>query len=91
MWTWLVLAIAGSIVGGATDSWFRDTKMGIWFYAKMDNVYTWANNRYGLKILTDEKERLKKFPALSKRIVELEQRINDLEHLVEYVESNKHG
>ena len=91
MWSWLILAIAGSIVGSATDSWFRDTKMGIWFYAKMDNLYTWANNRYGLKILTDEKKRMAKFPVLSKRIVELEKRINDLEHLVEYVESNKDG
>ena len=91
MWSWLILAIAGSIVGSATDSWFRDTKMGIWFYAKMDNFYTWANNRYGLKILTDEKKRMAKFPVLTKRIVELEKRINDLEHLVEYVESNKDG
>ena len=91
MWSWLILAIAGSIVGSATDSWFRDTKMGIWFYAKMDNLYTWANNRYGLKILTDEKKRMAKFPVLTKRIVELEKRINDLEHLVEYVESNKDG
>ena len=91
MWSWLILAIAGSIVGSATDSWFRDTKMGIWFYAKMDNLYTWANNRYGLKILTDEKKRMAKFPTLTKRIVELEKRINDLEHLVEYVESNKDG
>ena len=91
MWFWLITAIAGSIIGSATDSWFRDTKMGIWFYAKVDNIYTWANNRYGLKILTDEQERMKKFPALNKRLTELESRINDLEQLVEYVESNKNG
>ena len=32
MWFWLLSAIAGSIIGGATDSWFRETKLGIWFY-----------------------------------------------------------
>ena len=51
MWSWLVLSIAGSIIGSATDSWFRDTKMGIWFYAKVDNIYTWANeNNAGSEI-----------------------------------------
>ncbi len=79
MWSWLVLSIAGSIIGSASDSWFRDTKMGIWFYAKVENVYTWANKRYGLKILTDEKERMKKFPELEKRLVNLENRLKELE------------
>lgn len=79
MWSWLVLSIAGSIIGSASDSWFRDTKMGIWFYAKVDNVYTWANKRYGLKVLTDEKKRMEKFPELEKRLVDLENRLKELE------------
>ena len=78
MWSWLVLSIAGSIIGSASDSWFRDTKMGIWFYAKVDSIYTWANNRYGLKVLTDEKKRMKKFPELEKRLVELENRVKEI-------------
>ena len=78
MWTWLVLSIAGSIIGSASDSWFRDTKMGIWFYAKVDSVYTRANNRYGLKVLTDEKKRMEKFPDLEKRLVELEIRVKEI-------------
>ena len=78
MWSWLVLSIAGSIIGSASDSWFRDTKMGIWFYAKVDSIYTWANNRYGLKVLTDEKKRMEKFPELEKRLVELENRVKEI-------------
>ena len=78
MWSWLILAIAGSIVGSATDSWFRDTKAGVWFYAKMDSIYTWANNRYGLNMLTDEKKRMEKFPELEKRLVELENRVKEI-------------
>lgn len=72
MWFWLVTSIAGSILGAATESWFRDTKMGVWFYAKMDSLYTWASKRYGLKLLTDEQERMKKFPQLEQRLQRLE-------------------
>ena len=78
MWTWLVLSITGSIIGSTTDSWFRDTKAGVWFYAKMDSIYTWANNRYGLNMLTDEKKRMEKFPELEKRLVELENRVKEI-------------
>ena len=48
------MSIAGSIIGSASDSWFRDTKLGVWFYAKVDQLYTWAANRYGLKLITDD-------------------------------------
>ena len=89
MWFWLITAITGSIVGSATESWFRDTKMGVWFYAKVDGLYTWANMRYGLKILTEEEERMKKFPMLSKRLEEQDTKIKQLEHLIEYVGQNR--
>ena len=72
MWFWLISAIAGSIIGSATDSWFRDTKIGVWFYAKIDQLYTWASMRYGIKILTDEEKRMKKFPQLEQRLQRIE-------------------
>ena len=78
MWFWLITSIAGSIIGSASDTWFRDTKMGMWFYAKVDDVYTWANNRYGLKILTNEREKMKKFPKLEKRLIELENQVREI-------------
>ena len=80
MWFWLISSIAGSIIGSATESWFRDTKVGVWFYAKVDSLYTWASKRYGLKILTDEEERMKKFPQLSKRLEALEKKVEELEN-----------
>ena len=79
MWFWAISAIAGSILGSATDSWFRDTKLGVWFYAKMDSLYTWAAKRYGLKLITDEKKRMAKFPELAKRLDGIEARIRLLE------------
>ena len=79
MWFWLISAIAGSIIGSATDSWFRDTKLGIWFYNKVDQLYTWASKRYNIQILTDEQKRMKKFPELSDRLCKSEERVRKLE------------
>jgi hypothetical protein len=79
MWFFLISSIAGSIIGSATDSWFRDTKLGIWFYNKLDSIYTWASDRYGLKLLTDEENRMAKFPQLSKKLESLEHRLAKLE------------
>mgnify|MGYP006266180043 FL=1 len=79
MWFWLISAIAGSIIGSATESWFRDTKLGVWFYNKVDRVYTWANKKYGLKLLTDEEDRMKKFPQLTKRLETLESQIKEIQ------------
>lgn len=77
MWFWLMTSIAGSIIGSATDSWFRDTKLGVWFYAKVDGFYTWASMRYGLKLITDEEKRMKKFPELDKRLKRIERYIEN--------------
>ena len=79
MWFFLISSVAGSIIGSATDSWFRDTKLGIWFYNKLDSIYTWASDRYGLKLLTDEENRMAKFPQLSKKLESLEHRLAKLE------------
>ena len=80
MWFFLISSIAGSIIGSATDSWFRDTRLGIWFYNKIDSLYTWASKRYGLKLLTDEENRMAKFPQLSKKLESLEHRLAKLEN-----------
>ena len=53
MWFWLVSSIAGSILGSAADTWFADTKMGIWFYKKVDDVSSWASKKLGIKALQD--------------------------------------
>jgi hypothetical protein len=63
----------------AAESWFADTKLGVWFYKKIDNVSTWASKKLGLKILYDETNWRKKYPNVSEKIDELEVRINKLE------------
>tara|TARA_Y100001951_G_scaffold92545_1_gene87399 strand:- start:563 stop:811 length:249 start_codon:yes stop_codon:yes gene_type:complete len=79
MWFWIISSIAGGILGNAADSWFADTKLGIWFYKKVDNVSTWASNKLGLRVLQDEDNWKKKYPNVSKKLDNLEARINKLE------------
>ena len=79
MWFWLVSAIAGSVLGNAADSWFSQTKLGMWFYKKVDDVSTWASKKLGLKVLQDEQNWKTKYPNVSHKIGELEARINKLE------------
>ena len=79
MWFFLISNIGGSILGSAADSWFADTKLGIWFYKKVDDVSTWASKKLGLKILQDENNWKKKYPNVSKKLEELEVRLEKLE------------
>ena len=79
MWVFLISSIAGSILGMAANSWFADTKLGIWFYKKVDDVSTWASKKLGLKVLADENNWKKKYPRINQKIGELEARVNKLE------------
>ena len=79
MLLWIISSITSSIIGMAAESWFADTKLGVWFYKKVDNVSTWASKKLGLKILQDETNWKKKYPNVSEKIDKLEARINKLE------------
>ena len=79
MWFFLISSIASSIIGSAANSWFADTKMGKWFYCKVDNVASWASKKLGLKVLQDEDNWRKRYPNVSKKLDELEAKINKLE------------
>jgi hypothetical protein len=79
MWLFLASNILGSILGSAADSWFADTKLGIWLYKKIDDVSTWASKKLGLKILKDENNWKTKYPNVAMKIEELEAKIEKLE------------
>ena len=78
MWFFLVKSIVGAILGQATNSWFRKTKMGMWFYKKVDTCYNWAAKRYDLDVLTKEEKLIKKVPALTKKINQLDDQVSKL-------------
>ena len=50
----MISAIAGSILGNAADSWFAETKLGIWFYKKVDQISSWTASRLNIKMLAEE-------------------------------------
>ena len=79
MWFFLISNICGSILGSAADSWFADTKLGKWFYRKVDDVSTWTSKKLGLKILKDEASWQAKYPNVALKIKKLEARIKQLE------------
>ena len=82
MWFFLISNIVGSILGMAANSWFADTKLGIWFYRKVDDVSTWASKKLGLKVLQDEENWKTKYPRVNQKIGELEARVNKLERRI---------
>ena len=75
----LISSITSSIIGMAAESWFADTKLGVWFYKKVDNVLTWASKKLKLRVLQNEENWKKKYPNISKKLEELEAKINKLE------------
>ena len=78
MWIWMIKAIAGSILGNATAEWFKKTKLGVWFYNKVDSIYKWATHKYDVKILTEEEKKMAKFPMLKKRLNNIEQQLKEI-------------
>ena len=79
MWFFLISSIASSIIGSAANSWFADTKMGKWFYCKVDNVASWASRKLGLKVLADETNWKTKYPDIALKIDDLDARLKQLE------------
>tara|TARA_R110000737_G_scaffold34271_1_gene52756 strand:- start:545 stop:793 length:249 start_codon:yes stop_codon:yes gene_type:complete len=79
MWFFLISSIASAVIGSAADSWFADTKMGKWFYRKVDDVASWASRKLGLKVLADETSWKAKYPNVALKIDSLEARIKQLE------------
>ena len=78
MWFFLVKSMLGAIIGQSTNTWFKKTKMGMWFYKKIDTCYNWAAKRYNIDVLTKEVKEIKKFPALTAKIDKLEEQVAKL-------------
>ena len=80
MWFWVVQAIAGAILGQATNNWFVDTKLGIWTHAKVYKLSTWAAKKLNIKILAEEEAWRKKYPNVAKKLDNLDERVSRLEN-----------
>ena len=80
MWIWVVSNIAGSLLGAASTTWIKDTKVGVWGYSKFEDIANWAQERYGIDILDKEDIAWRtQYPNIAKRIDDLEQRLHKIE------------
>lgn len=77
---WIYTAIAGSLFGAAFLAYFKDTKAGLWCYAKFDQVLDYLVERWGLTWFEQPTDAWrKKYPHVTKKIDELEARLVKLE------------
>ena len=71
-------AILSSIIGSSFYQWFKNTKMGVWFQVRLDNLMEWVAKRYDIEIASREDKWLSQYPRLADRIVNLEKEVAKL-------------
>lgn len=77
---WIYTGIAGAVFGAAFLAWFKDTRMGLWSYAKFDATLDYLVNRWGWTWLQQPKDTWRyRYPHITEKIDELEARIKKLE------------
>ena len=77
---WIYTAILGSLAGAAFLAYFKDTRAGLWSYAKLDQFLDLLVERYGLTWFEQPTDAWrKKYPHVTKKIDELEARLANLE------------
>jgi hypothetical protein len=77
---WIYTAIGGSIVGAAFLAWFRNTKAALYLMGKFDGLLDHLVDRFGWEWLQDDPEAWRKrYPKVTKKIDDLETRIQKLE------------
>ena len=77
---WIYTAIAGSLLGAAFLFWFKDTKLATWAVSKFAGTLEYLVKRWGWTWLqNDPNAWRKRYPRITKKIDELEERIAELE------------
>jgi hypothetical protein len=77
---WIYTAIVGSVIGLAFSTWFSTTRAALWLYAKFDNVMDYLVERWGWTWLEQPEDAWrKKYPKITKKIDDLERRLNAVE------------
>jgi predicted RND superfamily exporter protein len=77
---WIYTAIGGALIGAAFLAWFKETRAGLWGYAKFDQTLDYLVKRWGWTWLQEPPDAWrKKYPKVTKKIDELELRIKTLE------------
>ena len=77
---WIYTALIGSIFGAIFVAYISTTRIGLWAYTKIDLMIDYLVERWGLTWLQQPEDAWrKKYPYVTKKIDELEQRLHRLE------------
>ena len=77
---WIYTSIAGAVLGAAFLAYFKETRAGLWAYAKLDLFLDYLIERWGLTWLEQPEDAWrKKYPKITKKIDTIESRLDDLE------------
>ena len=77
---WVYTAIVGSIFGTIFITYMSSTKIGLWFYAKVDLFLDYLIKKWGLSFLEQPEDSWKyKYPMMRLKIDEIENRLSSLE------------
>lgn len=78
---WIYTAIGGSLFGAAFLFWFKDTKMAMWGVRKFDSALEYLAIRWGWTWFQNDPNAWRtKYPKITSKIDELEERIKKLEN-----------
>ena len=77
---WIYTGIAGSLFGASFLAYFKDTRAGLWCYAKFDMFLDYLVERWGWTWFKQPEDAWrKKYPYMTKKIDELERKLQELE------------
>ena len=77
---WIYTSILGAVAGAAFLAYFKETKAGLWAYAKLDQTLDYLVERYGWTWLEQPEDAWrKKYPKITKKIDEIERRLDELD------------
>lgn len=77
---WIYTAIFGSIFGAVVTAYLSTTRIGLWFYDKMDATIDYLVAKFGWKWLEQPEDAWRqKYPKITAKIDDLESRIQKLE------------
>ena len=80
MWFWALSSIAGSLLGAASTKYLKDTRLGIWLFMKVDQIASWAADKYDIDILDKEAVAWRtKYPNIARQIDSIDERLKALE------------
>ena len=77
---WIYTALGGSVLGAVFVAYISTTRIGLWGYAKIDNAIDFLVERYGWTWLEQPEDAWrKKYPKITKKIDEIEKRLDAVE------------